>query len=377
MLADEQHLTFLGIITLTDPLRPTTRQTIEQAQRLGVAVKILSGDSREVAAYVGQQIGLGGEVYTGDEIARLSPDELKRVVTSCSVFARMTPALKYAVIEVLKRDHVVGYQGDGINDAPALKLADVGLAVDTATDVAKESADIVLLNPDLGVMIHGIQAGRAIFHDIDKYLKYTMVGNFGNLFAMAVLYLVAVDLPLLPVQLLLTSLITDVPLLTIASDTVDRQETMRPQKYNPRSLIWLSVVLGSWTALFELAYFALVTTRAPAYVQTSMFLFLTVLQLIVIVSIRHRDSFWKGAGPSPLLAVAIGLAFVVSLALPYLPPIAGLLSFQPLPLSELGIVLGLAVVYVVVLDVIKVWFYKTIDKEEPPQTAAVPPATAR
>ena len=191
-----------------------------------------------------------------------------------------------------------------------------------------------------------------------------MVGNFGNLFAMAVLYLVALDLPLLPVQLLLTSLITDVPLLTIATDTVDRTETLRPQKYNTKSLNWLSVVLGSWTALFELAYFALVTARAPAYVQTSMFLFLTVLQLIVIVAIRHRDPFWRGASPSPLLAAAMILAFGVSLALPYVAPIARLFAFQPLPLSELGIVLGLAMVCVAVLDLIKVWFYRTIDREE-------------
>ncbi len=163
---------------------------------------------------------------------------------------------------------MVGYQGDGIHNAAALKLADVGLAVDSAPDAAKESADIVLLNPDLGVIINGIRRGRAIFHDIDKYLKYTMVGNFTNLFAMAVLYLVSLDLPLLPVQLLLTSLITDVPLLTIASDMVDVKETMMPEKYKPRALVRISVVLGSCTVLFELLYFALVTTRSPVFVRT-------------------------------------------------------------------------------------------------------------
>jgi len=365
ILEYEQHLTFLGLVTLVDPLRPTTKQTIEQAERLGVAIKILSGDSREVAAYVGGQLGLGEMVYTGDEIAHLSPEDLRNVAEKCNVFARLNPAQKYAIIEALKHSHVVGYQGDGINDAPALKLADVGLAVDSATDVAKESADIVLLNPDLGVIINGIHRGRAIFHDIDKYMKYTMVGNFGNLIAMAVLYLISLDLPLLPVQLLLTSLITDVPLLTIASDTVDLKETMMPERYKPRSLILISVVLGSCTALFELLYFALITRRAPGYIQTSMFLFLTLLQLIVIVSIRHRYSFWTGTGPSPILALAIGLAFVISVALPYLPFTAHLFSFSPLPLQELAIALGLAIVYVVVLDLVKVWYYRKIEKETP------------
>ncbi len=363
ILKFEQHLTFLGLVTLVDPLRPTAMQTIEQAERLGVAIKILSGDSKEVAAHVGSQLGLGEEVYSGDEIARLSPEELRIVAEKCNVFARLSPGQKYAIIEALKHSNVVGYQGDGINDAPALKLADVGLAVDTATEVAKESADIVLLKPDLGVIINGIRRGRAIFHDIDKYLKYTMVGNFGNLFAMAVLYLVSLDLPLLPVQLLLTSLITDVPLLTIASDTVDNKETRKPEKYNARSLVLISVVLGSCTALFELLDFALITTRAPIYIQTNMFLFLTFLQLIVIVSIRHRDSFWKGAGPSPILAVAIVVAFVVSLGLPYLPFTAHLFGFIPLPLQELMIAVGLVLVYVVVLDLVKVWYYRNVDKE--------------
>jgi Mg2+-importing ATPase len=358
----EQHLTFLGFVTLVDPLRPTAKQTIQRAQSLGVAVKILSGDSREVAAYIGNQIGLGGDVYTGEELANMAPDELQRVMKSCNVFARVSPVQKYTIIEALKREHVVGYQGDGINDAPALKLADVALAVDTATDVAKESADIVLLNQDLGVMINGIQEGRTIFLNIDKYLKYTMVGNFGNFFALAILYLLALNLPLLPVQLLLTSLITDIPLIAIASDRVDSKEVIRPEKYNTRSLILISLVLGSCTALFELLYFALITSRPPLFVQTSMFLFLTLLQFIVIVSIRNHDYFWKGTRPSTLLASAVALACVVSLALPYIPPTARLFMFMPLPLQELAIVIGLALFYLVVLDVIKVWYYRRAHK---------------
>ena len=360
---NEQPLTFLGVVTLEDPLRPTTRDTIERAQSLGVTIKILSGDSREVVAYIGSQIGLGGQVYTGDELGKMSPEKLKSAVSTCNAFARVSPAQKYTIIEALKQEHIVGYQGDGINDAPALKLADVALAVDTATDVAKECADIVLLKQDLGVIITGIHYGRAIFLNIDKYLKYTMVGNFGNFFALAILYLFALNLPLLPVQLLLTSLITDVPLITIASDTVDSKEAMKPEKYQTRSLLMISLLLGSCTALFELLYFVLISFRTPLYAQTSMFLFLSFLQLVVIVSIRNNDYFWRGTRPSPLLAIAIALAGVFSLALPFLPWTAHLFSFTPLPLQELAIVIGLAALYVIVLDMLKVWYYRRERKD--------------
>jgi len=361
----EQHLTFLGFVTLADPLRPTAKQTIERAKALGVAVKILTGDSKEVAAYIGRQIGLGGEVHTGDELANMQPDELQLVVNSCDVFARVSPAQKFAIIEALKRDYVVGYQGDGINDAPALKMADVALAVDSATDVAKESADIVLLDQDMGVIINGIEEGRTIFLNIDKYLKYTMVGNFGNLFALVILYLLSLNLPLLPVQLLLTSLITDVPLITIASDGVDTKEAMRPEKYNTRSLMSISLVLGSCTALFELLYFELVSSRPLAFVQTGMFLFLTLLQFIVIVSIRNHSYFWRGVRPSLLLAAAVLLSFFASFALPYVPFTARLFSFTPLPLRDLAIIVGLALVYLGVLDLIKVRYYRRADKKNP------------
>ena len=367
--ASEHDLTFLGFVALVDPLRPSTKPTIELAESLGVAIKILTGDSKEVAAYVAGQIGLGGDVYTGDEVEHMSPEALHNAVNASNVFARVSPAQKYAIIGALKHNHVVAYQGDGINDAPALKLADVAIAVDTATDVAKESADIVLLKPDLQVIISGIQQGRAIFVNINKYIKYTMVGNFGNFFALAFLYLLSLELPLLPVQLLLTSLITDIPLITISSDTVNNEEMLRPEKYDIHALIFISLLLGTLTTLFEIFFFAFVRMQAPLFVQTSMFLYLTFLQLFVIVSIRNRDHFWKGKRASLLLSTAISLAFLFSLALPYIPIFARLFSFTPLPLQELFIILALVVIYVFVLDVVKVWYYRILPLVQKPAKA--------
>lgn len=231
-------------------------------------------------------------------------------------------------------------------------------------DVAKENADIVLLKQDLEVIVNGIQYGRAIFLNINKYLKYTMVGNFGNFFALAFLYLLALDLPLLPVQLLLTSLITDVPLITIASDTVNPQETLRPEKYDARSLMFISLILGSTTTLLELIFFVLIKSLSPQFIQTSMFLYLTFLQLIVIVSVRNQDLFWRGKRPSWLLGLAIALAFVVSLALPYLTIFETWFHFTPLTLEVLAIILGLVVVYLFLLDTIKVWYYRIVERAE-------------
>ena len=191
MLSNEHDLQFLGYVSLNDPLRPSAKLTIDHARKLGIHIKILTGDSKEVAGYIGRQVGLVTDssiLYSGDELALLSEADFKKAVTEHHVFARISPTQKFAIIKALKESFVVGYQGDGINDAPALKLADVAIAVNTATDIAKENADIVLLNKDLEVIINGIKYGRTIFVNINKYIKYTMVNNFGSFMALAVLY---------------------------------------------------------------------------------------------------------------------------------------------------------------------------------------------
>jgi len=254
-----------------------------------------------VAASVARQVGLlpdGGTIYTGDDLAALSPEDLTHAVTTCNVFARVSPEQKFAIITALKAHAVVGYQGDGINDAPSLKLADVGIAVDAATEVAKANADIILLDKDLGVIINAITYGRTIFANINKYIKYTMVGNFGNFFALALLYLLSADLPLLPRQVLLISLLTDLPLIAISTDTVSSDELEQPDRSSARALLSLSLMLGTLTALFELAFFLTLHGQIASARQTSLYLFLSFTQLIVILSIRNRDHFWKAVTPS-------------------------------------------------------------------------------
>jgi Mg2+-importing ATPase len=354
-------LRFLGFATFTSPLRASAKKTIETARKLGIEIKVLSGDSREVVEYVAREVGLieGDEqVLTEDNLDAMTPAQLKQAAMSCRAFARITPSRKLDLIDMVKEETVVAYQGDGINDAPALKAADVGIAVDSATDIAKESADIVLLNEGLEVLIAGIHYGRSIFVNINKYIKYTMVGNWGNFFALATLYVFASDLPLLPVQVLLTSLITDIPLIMIAGDAVDAAEVERPEKRDVRGLFLISLVLGVPTALFELFFFGTLQARPAPFARTAFFLYLTFIQLAVIFSVRCRDFFWKGQRPWPVLTAAFAAAFVFSLALPYLPVFRSVFYFVPLPAFEVVRILLLTVLYFVVVDTVKVLHYR-------------------
>ena len=362
ILKHEDGLQFVGFVALEDPLRPSAKHTILLANKLGVAIKILSGDSREVTQYVGTEVGLvdsSQTVYTGDELAKLTDLQLADIVEKNNAFARLNPEQKYRIIKLLKlKGNVVGYQGDGINDAPALKLADVAIAVNNATDVAQDSADILLLRNDLGVIINGIKYGRGIFANINKYIRYTMIGNFGNFFALSALYLLSSNLPLLTTQLLLTNMLGDVPLIAIATDNVEARSLTRPSKYNMHSLIFLSAVLGSYTAIFELLFFALVKNQPLGITQTALYLYLTIIGFVVILSVRNRDHFWKAPPLSKALIAAFGIIAVITFGVVYIGPTQHVFSFTPLSMRMLGVVLLMTAAYFLFLDLIKVWFYR-------------------
>ena len=367
ILKHEDSLHFVGFVSLEDPLRPSAKHTIALANQLGVAIKILSGDSREVTQYVGSEVGLvdaSQKVYIGDELEQLSDLQLAEVVQKNNAFARLNPEQKYRIINVLKLNgNVVGYQGDGINDAPSLKLADVAIAVNNATDVCRDSADILLLRSDLGVIINGIKYGRGIFANINKYIRYTMIGNFGNFFALSALYLLSADLPLLTTQLLLTNMLGDVPLVAISTDNVEEESLHRPSKYNMHALIFMSAVLGTYTALFELVFFALVRHHPLGVTQTSLYLYLTIIGCVVILSVRNRGHFWKAKRLSNALLASFGGVILITFAIIYFKPTQALFSLTPLSAGMLGLVLGMTALYFAFLDLIKVWFYKETKAE--------------
>lgn len=363
ILKHEQNLKFVGFVALEDPLRPTAKHTIALAEKLGVAIKILSGDSKEVTEYVAREVGLIDDkqtVYTGDELDNMTNEQFSRAVQDNNAFARLDPEQKYRIIALLKQNNVVGYQGDGINDAPALKLADVAIAVNNATDVAQDSADILLLRSDIGVIINGISYGRSIFSNINKYIRFTFVSNWGNFFAISALYLVSgTNLPLLPIQLVLTSLLTDLPCITIATDNVSATELVRPSKFNVHSLMFISMFLGSITALFEVMYYAIIKSQPTSIAQTGLYLFLTLIALIVIFSIRNKDHFWQAPRLSRAMGVSFALITFVSIVTIYIGITKRLFSFAALPLDILTLTIGITIFYVFILDTVKVWFYKS------------------
>lgn len=363
ILKHEKDLKFVGFVVLEDPLRPTAKHTIALAEKLGVAIKILSGDSKEVTEYVAREVGLIDSkqtVYTGDELAQMSDREFSHAVQENNAFARLNPEQKYRIIEVLKLNNVVGYQGDGINDVPALKLADVAIAVNNATDVAQDSADILLLRSDLGVIINGISYGRSIFSNINKYIRFTMVSNFGNFFAISALYLIAgANLPLLPIQLVLTSLLTDLPCITIATDNVSPAELVLPSKFNIHSLMFISMFLGSITALFEIMYYAIIKSQPIGVAQTGLYLFLTLVALIVIFSVRSKDHFWRAPKLSYAMTLSFGLVTAISIFTIYIGVTKRLFSFSALPIGILALTVIITIFYVFVLDTVKTWFYKS------------------
>jgi P-type Mg2+ transporter len=375
VLTLEHDLDFLGYVALSDPLRPGIADTIADAQQLGVGVKILTGDSADVASFVAGQVGLsraGTPVLSGEDLSKLADGQLAAAAETSNVFARVSPEQKYELIGALKESHAVGYQGDGINDAPSLKLADVGIAVNTATDVAKASADIILLSQSLAVIVNGIRYGRAVFANINKYVVYTMVGNFGNFLALTVLYLLDTNLPVLASQLLLLSLLTDLPLLAISTDAVDAKELAQPSRYDARKLLTISLVLGTWTAVAEMAYFATLHGQSLPVRETSLYLFLSLTQLVVIFCVRNRGPFWQANRMSwPLLAAMVATA-VFTVGLTYLPATRRLFSFTALPAEDVALLLLALLIYFLALDSLKVAYYKFPEKQKPANRPAVP-----
>lgn len=316
---EEHGLTLVGLVSFVDPIKPTTKSAVTQAGLLGVQVKILTGDGPEVAGAVAVAIGLinsAGSVITGEEFEKLSEEKQLEAVERYSVFARVSPQQKYRVIELLQKSKEVGFLGEGINDAPALKIANVGIVVKGASDIAREAADIVLLNNSLGVIVAGIREGREIFANIIKYIRITLISSFGNFYSVATASLILPYLPMLPVQILILNLLTDFPMIAIATDRVDGFELKRPRSYNVRSIIFVAIVLGFISTLFDFIFFAIFYHAVPGILQTSWFIGSVMTELVLIFSARTRFFFARSKFPSLSL---IGLSLAAAAAAVALP----------------------------------------------------------
>lgn len=359
---DEAGLTFGALIVLRDPPREGIQRTIESLHQLGVQLKIITGDNRIVAASLAEQVGLNGRtVLTGGELRQMTDEALMRRAVVTKVFAEIEPNQKERIVLALKRaGQVVGYMGDGINDATALHAADVGISVDQAVDVAKEAADIILLEHNLDVLMAGVRQGRATFANTLKYLFLATSANFGNMFSMAGISLFLPFLPLLPKQILLTNLLTDLPEMTIARDHVDAALMDQPQRWNIPLLHRFAIVFGLLSSLFDYATFGVLLWFLQADVETfrtGWFIESIVSACVVVLIVRSRQPFWTSR-PAPALIWTTLLVIGVTILLPY-TELARPLGFKPLPPVYLGSMLLLVLLYGTAAELVKRWFFST------------------
>jgi P-type Mg2+ transporter len=317
---DEHAMTLVGLISFEDPLKSTARGAIEKAKKLGLSIKILSGDNEQVCGAIATKVGLiqnPTQVISGDYFAKQTTDVKRKLAENGVAFARVIPQQKYEIIKLLQEKYNVGYMGDGINDAPALKIAQVALAVDDAADIARDAADIILLHRSLRVIINGIEEGRIIFANTIKYLKITLAAGFGHFYALAIASLLIDYLPMLPVQLLILNFMTDIPLIGLSTDTVSPQEIRSPQKYDIKSVIILATVLGLVIMTFDFILFGLFHKKEPAVLQTYWFMSCLLNELAFAFSVRSALPFYKAKPPSAALVILSLIVAVISIGLPF------------------------------------------------------------
>lgn len=359
--AAEHDVECIGLISFVDPLKSTSHAAISEAKNLGVTVKILTGDGPEVASAIGLEVGLiahAGEVITGAELFALSPEEQTNAVETRTVFARVNPNEKYKIIELLQANHHVGFLGEGINDAPALKIAEVGLVVAEASDVAREAADVVLLKKSLSVIIDGIREGRIVFVNTLTYIKSTLASNLGNFYAVAVASLLIDFLPMLPLQILLLNLLSDFPMIAIATDRVDPVELKKPKQYDIKEIALIATVLGLVSSLFDFIYFAYFKGGGPSALQTNWFMGSIITELIFLFSIRTRRWSWQGRRPSVMILILTIAAAIATVIIPLLASSREVFKFSLPSKSDYAAVFIIAGLYFVTTEVVKWGYYR-------------------
>jgi Mg2+-importing ATPase len=348
-LADESGLTFVGFCIFADPPKADAAHAVADLAALRIRLKVISGDQAAVVQHVARAVGLAHEnILTGAEIAKLTDAGLAAKVEQTELFARVDPDQKKRIIDALrKRGHVTGFLGDGINDAPAIHAAHVGLSVDSATDVARAAADMILLSSDLNVLAEGVREGRRTFANILKYVRMGTSSNFGNMLSMALASLVLPFLPLLPLQILLNNLLYDLSEIGIPFDSVDAEDTARPHAWDMAAILRFTIVMGVVSSLFDAATFLILLKgfgAGAAQFQTGWFLESIATQILVIFLIRTQRVPWR-SGPADIALIGTSLgALAVALFL-VLGPIKGLFGFVPLSWPLLGALAGVTAVY--------------------------------
>jgi Mg2+-importing ATPase len=358
---NESQMTFLGFISFSDPLKKTSTKAINLAKKMGVEVKILTGDSPEVAGSVGKEIGLIDnikKVMTGDKLDQLNDQDFHQIIKEFNIFARVSPEQKYKIIQSLEKEKEVGFLGEGINDAPALKIANTAIVVSSASDIAKEAADILLLQRNLLVIIDGIKEGRNIFTNIIKYTKITLISNFGNFYSLALISLMLKFLPMLPIQILLTNLISDSPMIAISADNVDVSELKKPKHYQIKTIITLVFILGFISSIFDFIFFGIFGRMPEATLQTLWFIESILTEIILIFSMRTRFAFFKAKKTSKILALLSITAAAVTIFLPYTSLGQRIFHFSRPSFWMILTIILIVASYFVITEIAKLIYYR-------------------
>jgi len=358
---DEEGLTFIGCVSFVDPIKVSARKAIQDAVALKVGIKIITGDSREVAGTVAYEVGLAKnpeEVMTARELFALNEDDRTAALDRLNVFARVSPEEKYRIIGMFQKKYRVGFLGEGINDAPALKRSNVAIVVDGASDIAREAADIVLLEKSLDVIIGGIREGRAIFANTVKYLRSSLSSNFGNFYAVAISSLFIPFLPMLPLQILLVNLLSDFPAIAIATDNVEPKELQKPKQYDVRNILIFGTILGVISTLFDFITFASFYQVSAESLQTHWFMVSILTELVFFYSIRSRKIFFRTVAPSRTIVFLSLLAGALTIALPFTTFGHTMFNFISPSASSLGFVLGLVGTYFITTEIAKLFYYR-------------------
>jgi Mg2+-importing ATPase len=359
---DESEMIFLGFLIFEDPLKEGVEEIVNQLSKKGVRLVILTGDNRYVAKHIGQKLGLNN-LLTSEELEKINPDALIKVVEKYDIFAELSPSQKEDIIQALKKGgNVVGYIGDGVNDVPPMKSADVAVSVDNAVDVAKESADIVLLKNDLKVILDGIIEGRKAFINTLKYIFMQTSSNFGNIFSMAGASFIIPFLPLLPKQVLFQNFLTDFAVISIPKDSVDEDWIEKPKKWDFHFIKHFMIVFGLISSLFDfITFFTLLYgfKVSPLEFRSGWFIEALLTQIFVILILRTKNRFYQ-SNPDKYLLYTILAVGVLGFFIPF-TPVGKVLDLYPLPLNLFIAICFIVVGYIMLVEVVKYWFYKKVN----------------
>ena len=359
----EKEMTFLGMIFLDDPVKAGVVDSVKQMRTLGITLKILTGDNKNVSLFVGKQLGISEKkVLTGADLNKLDDIALIKKVNEIDIFAELEPSHKERIVNLLsKSGNVVGYIGDGVNDVSAIQAADVGISVENAVDVAKNTADFILLEKELKVLINGIITGRKTFVNTIKYIFMTTSANFGNITSMAIISMFLPFLPLLPKQILATNFISDFPAMTIPSDNVDDDWIAMPKKWNLKFIKKFMIRFGLLSSCFDFLTFAIliyITKSDQEHFRSGWFMVTILTEFVVLWVLRSKKVFYKSKPGKFLLFTTLGM-FILGIGLPY-TPLGKILELSVLPLQTVLMLMGVVVLYGIAKEILKKYFYRTI-----------------